>query len=207
MYKYAGFGLIVLIVVLMMPAGIDDQPTNIPMYGTTHVEQYDSHGNQIFSQTVHNLITNNGENFLIQQVFRETTNGQTDDDFQIGSICITDSTTDFSESQAASGTDGDFDNEETLTGNNCIEDDNASNNNGALTIGPLTFSAGTHLGAGETIQGIGICQGNNGADNNAYADCATGGNVLFATIDTSDVTVNGGETAEYSYTFDISGSP
>ena len=64
MYKYAGFSLIGLIVVLLLPTGIDGQFNGVHMYGTTTIEQYDSHGNQIFSQTVHNLITNDGEDFI-----------------------------------------------------------------------------------------------------------------------------------------------
>jgi len=212
-YKYTGFGLIGLIVVLLLPAGIDGQPNGIHMYGTTTIEQYDSHGNQIFSQTVHNLITDDGEDYIIEQLFRDTENGETSDGFQIGAICITDNTDGFGESQSATGTDGDFDNDNGIdeSFDNCIEDDGVVESDesildGVKVIGPLTFIAGTHLAEGDTIAGIGICQGNQGLDGQSFQGCnggASGGGILFATINTGDVTLNGGDTAAISYTFDI----
>ena len=201
-----------LIVLLMLPTGLGGQPTGVHMYGTTTIEQYDTHGNQIFSQTVHNLITDDGEDYLIAQVFREDSE-EIDDKKQISTICITDSTTGFGESQDASnfnmnnGLDvSDFD---TCIGNNASDQ---THGEGLITLGPFTFAAGENLESGETIEGIGICPGdtNNGTSTGTvFQECGMPSStaqplgILFATIDTGDVTLNGGDTAEISYTFDI----
>ena len=66
----------------------------------------------------------------------------------------------------------------------------------------FTFSAGVNLADAETITAVGICQNNSGGDND-FTDCATAG-VLFAVVDISDVTLALGETAQITYTFDMS---
>ena len=73
-------------------------------------------------------------------------------------------------------------------------------------IGALTFSAGTHLNADETITGIGICQANDGTVS-PFLDCETGSSttgVLLAVVNVSDVQVGTGESVSITYTLDLS---
>lgn len=215
MYKYAGFGLLGLIVVLLMPVGAYEEPASFAMYGTGTIEQYDSNGNQIFSQTIHNLVTEQGEDYIIAQVFRDDRDTEVNDGLQIGSICITSDDESFGPSQVSGDlTGGDFDGENSLVGNRCISDEpfvEASEGSGGdLTIGPLTFTAGANLDPGQTIAGMGICQANDLAQGESFEDCIDGdggqspNGILFATVDFTDVTLGAGETADISYTFDVS---
>ena len=61
------------------------------------------------------------------------------------------------------------------------------------------FSSGTHLVSGDQVTSIGICSGENGGS--PHAGCS---GVLFAVVDTSDVTLSGTESVTITYTFDIS---
>lgn len=75
---------------------------------------------------------------------------------------------------------------------------------GNAVIGALTFTAGgtatENIAAGGTVNGIGICQAHN--TNADFKDCATEG-ILFAIVNTSDVTLANAETVDITYTFDI----
>jgi len=87
-----------------------------------------------------------------------------------------------------------------VSDNRCIEDDVVVTTSGTAVIGALTFTGGTNVVNGDTIHGIGICQAVDG--NSTYRSCSEQG-VLFAIIDTSDVTLNTAETVDITYTFDI----
>jgi len=214
-----------LIIVLLLPVGVSEDPASIAMYGTGTIEQYDSNGNQIFTQTVHNTLTAQGGEFLIDNVFFDFDNGETDDDFQVGAICITDNDN-FGFDQTAQGFDNDNGFSSSLS--RCLSEDFGATGEAItpealavgvlpkafagggvetpeITIGPFTFTAGENLPAGGTIEGMGICQAN--GSTGSFSDCQAGDGgsegILFSTIDFGDVTLGDGDTVDLSYTFEV----
>ena len=156
----------------------------------------DEYGQEKFSQTVHNQIFDEGEAFLLKQVFQD---GQTAvaDAIQIGAICAmegtvpTDEATNLSTAVTAN----------TSTNNaKCMTDTAVAIASSVATI-EVTFTTGTNWDTGETITGIYVCAA--ASDDAAVANCAT---TLFAVVDTSNVTPTGTETVTVTYKFDISSS-
>lgn len=199
MFRYIGIGLLGLFVVLIMPAQIEFISNDLEFGGYLTVAKYDENGNNVFTQTLHNRLVDTGETFLLQQVFQEGT-AVGADNIQIGAICLTDEIAiSISETMTAAA----FDAGNAITETNCIEDTAVDLSGGqTAVIGPVTFSAGTHVAAGDTITAVGICQSNS-AGGNDFNDCTTTG-ILFAVVDIPDFTLNSGETADITYTFDMS---
>ncbi len=163
-------------------------------YGFITLVQYDENRNEVFSQTVHNQLTDEGETFLLESTFREGTAPA--DTAQIGSICITNNVT-VGEGVGA----GSFDGTNSITGTNCVVDAivDITTTQGLAVIGPLTFIEPTNILATETVDGIGICQANGGPD---FTNCGTAG-ILFAVINTVNVTLAATETVDVTYTFNM----
>ena len=198
MFRYIGIGLLGLFVVLIMPAQIEPISNDLEFSGYLTLAKYDENGNNVFTQTIHNQLVDTGETFLLQQVFQDGTAANADIT-QIGSICVTDGVVSISETETAAA----FDTANTITETNCIEDFNVELSGGQTAIiGPLTFSAGVNLADGDTITAVGICQ-TNSAGNFDFTNCATAG-ILFAVVDIIDFTLAAGETAQITYTFDMS---
>jgi len=197
MFRYIGIGLLGLFVVLIMPAQMESISNDLEFAGYLTLVKYDENGNNVFTQTIHNRLVDTGEDFLLQQVFQEGTAANADNS-QIGAICVAEGVISISETMTATT----FDVSNTITGTNCIEDTAVALSSQTAQIGALTFSAGTHVANGDTITAVGICQ-NNSATDADFSDCATTG-ILFAVVDVADFTLNAGETAEITYTFDMS---
>jgi len=204
MYKIAGVGLMGLFIFMILPtnAGLTDT-YNIDgvHYGAATIVVHDVNGNERFSQTVHNLLTDDGEDFIIAAVFDEGTGGPASN-VAIGAICISDpngALQVIDTEQAA-----DFDGDNSITAVNCKQDHTGGvqSLSGVAQIGALTFNATGNLASGETVEGIGICL-NNGANTADFLNCATTG-ILFSVINTSNVTIASGEDIDITYTFDIS---
>jgi len=197
MFRYIGIGLLGLFVVLIIPAQIEPISNDLEFSGYLTLAQYDENGNNVFTQTLHNQFVDTGETFLLQQVFQE---GNADaDNVQIGVICLTDAAPIIiSETETATDFDGD---NSIPPFTNCDEDANVAISSGTAQIGPITFSAGTHVANSTTITGVGICQSNTGAT--PFTDCATTG-ILFAVVDSADITLGVSDTLDVTYTFDIS---
>jgi len=199
MFRYIGIGLLGLFVVLIMPAQIEPISNDLEFDGYLTVAKYDENGNNVFTQTIHNRLVDTGEAFLLQQVFQDGT-AANPDNVQIGAICLTDETAFTSSETMTAAT---FDAGNSITETNCIEDTAVDIVGGQIAIiGPVTFSAGTHLADGDTITGVGICQ-SDVSDDLDFTDCATEG-ILFAAVNIADVTLATGETAQITYTFDMS---
>jgi len=210
--KIASIGLLGIFVAMLTPSSTFDtaQSAEFTLYGMLNMVQKDSMGNEVFSQTIHNQLTDQGEDYIIDQAFDTVGTALTAGD-RIGSICIGNITAtlidDPAEREAldaddvSSGTPG-----QTLTlGATCIVDaviDDSTTS--TAVVGPLTFTSGTNLASTETINVIIICSGNSGADLSTFNECAGGANdIAFAVVDTADVTLSGTDTIDITYTFDI----
>jgi hypothetical protein len=201
MYKI-GIALMAIFAVMVIPAQGSSENGRPTYYGMGTIVLNDSFGNEVFSQTLHNRVVNTGESFIIAQTFQNGTSSVADTN-AIGSICVT-------EAAGFTPAEGDdaatFDTNTTIgTGNECKEDTTVTESTqGQAVIGPLTFAVSNLDAAGETITGIGVCQATTANDND-FGTCASNG-LLFAEVDTTDVTLNTGETVQITYTFDITSS-
>jgi len=197
LYKIGIVGLLSILAITIVPFSGETNSIDGKLYGLITLVQYDENRNEVFSQTVHNRLVDTGETFLLQASFTEATAPA--DNTQIGVICIAEGVIDDADEAETAAA---FDTANTLTGNNCQADGTVdiTTTQGTAIIGPLTFAEPTHLAAADVVNGIGVCQTN--GVTSPFADCATSG-VLFAVIDTADVTINAGETVDITYTFDI----
>jgi hypothetical protein len=204
MYKYIGIALMSVFAIMMIPAQ-SQTSTGLTLYGMGSLILHDAAGNEIFTQTIHNRLLNEGESFLLSQTFQNTTAASADN-IQMGVICVSNNAsfaaTDETLSAAA------FDAADSLTASNCKEDTSVdmTTTPGTAIVLPSAFTTSNLDAAGEIIYGIGVCQARSGSDAD-FANCAAGaggsGGLLFAAIDTSDVTLNTGESVTVTYTFDI----
>ncbi len=212
MLKLASFGLLGFLVVLMLPANVDEQTPGF-LYGAATLVAHDAYGNEIFSQTIHNQLFDEGEDFLNNQAFTDIGGAVIADTTQIGAICLSaDSTPSTLETDTNTIFNTDHDAEDNVLATvitNCITAPTATNPVTALaqvvTIGPLTFTAGAadlvanNWFAGDTVFSIGICDAS--ATDTDVRGCTS---TLFAVVNTSDVTLADTETVDVTYTFDIS---
>jgi len=206
MLKLAAFGLLGFLVVLILPANAYEETPGL-LYGAVTLVAHDASGNEFFSQTIHNQLYDQGEDFMIDQSF---TNLGTDvpNDTQIGSICLsaaaflvdeTDLFSDFNTAHDAADTSP------TDSSQNCVTDPVVTKATQVVTLGnpALTFTAdvaeGANWFAGDTVTHIGICDAH--VTNLDVRGCAA---TLFAVVNTSDVTLADTETVDVTYTFDIS---
>jgi len=180
--------------------------TNQPVfYGSADIVVYDESGNEMFAQTVHNRLVNQGEDFILSQSFSDgihpTSNG--DDSYAINSICLTSfDVSGVGETYTAQQFD--IDNSLDFTATPCLRDSSADSTvQGKRVIGPLVFQVPQNAAITTDIKGIGICRNNQGV----FAGCddfTTGGVYLFAVIDTTDIlNVQQDQTVSVKYTFDI----
>ncbi len=202
MLKLAAFGLLGFLVVLILPANADEQTPSF-LYGAATLVAYDAYGNEIFAQTVHNQLFDEGEDFMIDQTFSGI-GADVADAIQIGAICLS---ADATPTTTETDTNTTFNADNVRTGTlalNCITDPLLSKATQVVTIGPLTFTAGldgagVQWVGGYTVTSIGVCDAQIGDLN--VRDCTTN---LFAVVDTSDVTLANTETLDVTYTFDLS---
>jgi len=173
-------------------------------YGAAELTLYDDQDNVLFTQTVHNLLVDTGEDFLINGAFNEGTTQA--NATSIGAICISDDATVVVDGLTAATFDTNNNINNPGGESNCEQSVNSSTTGGIATLGPMNFEAGTgddNLEADGTVRSIGVCRASgNGVD---FVDCATTG-ILFASVVTSVVTLASGESVDVTYTFDISAS-
>ena len=206
--KVAGFALMGILAMMIIPGNVDSPSNDHTFYGSATMIQKDGSGQEIFSQTVHNRILDVGELYLLNQTFQEPTALALADNIQIGSICISQSATVPVEALTAAT----FDSNDSLTENNCKQDESVSISiaSQTATVGSLQFTCGgTNCADDDVVRTIGICQ-NQSAGSADYANCASGGTgsggILFAAVDVTDTTLGTSETVDITYTFDISSS-
>ena len=207
MLKLASFGLLGFLLVLILPANVDEQTPSF-LYGAATIVAHDAYGNEIFSQTVHNQLFDEGEVLLINQTFTDLGGLAVVDNVQIGAICLSaDTVPSVLETDTNTIFNTAHDNDDNASANsstlNCVTDPTVTSALQVVTLGPLTFTARTdeslHWNADDTVTNIGICDAQ--LINNDVRGCTTN---LFAVVDTSDVTLADTETVDVTYTFDIS---
>lgn len=191
---------------MVLPAGIDATQDENLLWGSATIQHYDADGNILFSQTVHNRLLDEGEDYIINQAFDDGILNQ-DTEELVNTICVT------SEGSFADATEtllvGTFDTADGISNANCVTDvqvDNATD--GKAIIGPLTFDVANMEAVDDIITGIGICQGVS-ANNVDFINCVTGNagaGILFAVVNVTDTTLGSGETVDITYTFDITSS-
>lgn len=194
---------------MAIPGSLDIQTNDMAFYGMGNMVLYDAYGNEVFQQSVHNRITNEGETYMIDQAF-QTVVVPVGDLATLGTICVSDNSV--SPITLAEGTDAAaFDGSEGYTSITTIcqegADNGVGNSAGIATIGPLTIAAGTHVGIGEDVVIVGICMNDgDGSPGEAIEDCVignSGAGILFAVFEPTTVTLLTGETVDITYTFDI----
>lgn len=194
--------LLGLLAVLVIPSGSAESPTGLALHGMGTITQYDQTGNVLFEQTVHNILFDAGEDFILDQAFTGL-GSDVADATQIGAICLSaDATPSSTETDTAST----FNTDNVRTGTlakNCKTDAAVGSAGQIATVGPLTFTAGAdgtgvNWVGGDTITNIGVCRADT-ADADVR-DCAT---TLFAVVNTSDVTLANAETVDVTYNFNL----
>jgi len=206
MIKLAAFGLLGFLVLLILPANAAEQTPTSFLYGAATLVAYDAYGNEIFAQTVHNQLYDQGEDFILDQTFTDEGGVAVLDNIQIGAICLsaaafvadeTDIFSDFNTAHDAA------DNAGAIVSTNCVTDTIVPSVAQIITIGPLTFTASATDSADwyadDTVIQIGVCDADGGGA--SVRGCTT---TLFAVVNTSDVTLADTETVDVTYTFDIS---
>ena len=211
MYKYFGIALLGIFATMLIPVG-GESTQGSTFYGIAHVTTFDSLGVPTSTQTVHNDLIDEGENFIIQQVFQEGKGSVVAESAQIASICLTENTQYADPVSAVNNTQtvAGFDLLDGISAaTNCIEDpavaQGGTNGFGVAVIAQgTTFDAGTHADQDEEITAIGICSAHASAlEFNTCAAAACGSAVLFAIVDITDFTLGSGESATITYTFDV----
>ncbi|MGQ0795786.1 MAG: hypothetical protein ACT4N5_06360 [Nitrosopumilaceae archaeon] len=202
MLKFLGFGLIFIAFLMIIPVATNVQSDLPKMYGIATVVLRDSTGNILFENVIHNQVVDTGTGYMLDQTFGD---GSVDapDPNQVDSICVTDA------SAPAGATDdtataATFNAENTLTSTNCKGSISFTTTATTAGSGTQTFSAGTHFPAGTVVGGIGVC-GNGAQGAGPFADCDTTVNQapLLAVVDTTNVTVNTGESVDITYTLTL----
>ena len=204
MLKLASFGLLGLLVVLVLPANVDEQTPSF-LYGAATLVAHDAYGDEIFSQTIHNQLFDQGEDIILNQTFTDLGGTAIVDNVQIGAICLNGAVASGLETDTNADFNTDHDTADTGTdvSTNCVTDPAITSASEVVTLGPLTFTADAgetlNWNADDTVRTIGICDAS--ATDADIRDCQ---NYLFAVVDTSDVTLADTETVDVTYTFDIS---
>jgi len=205
MIKLASFGLLGFLVVLILPASVDEQTPTSFLYGAATLVVHDAFGDEIFSQTIHNQLFDQGEDLILNQTFADIGVSVVADDVQIGAICLNGAVASLDETDTTVEFNADHDTADTGSdiAKNCVTDPAVTSGASVVTLGPLMFTADTaellNWNAGDTVRTIGICDAH--VANTDIRGCQ---NFLFAVVDTSDVTLADTETVDVTYTFDIS---
>ena len=188
----------------------------LSLYGVATVVHTGADGAVLGTQQVHNRLLDLGEDFILQQVFRD--GSSVADSTQIGAICLSAYEPNLADDSTEALTQGQFDSRhdsayqrgaggiDPIQTRVCLTDDSVALSGQEAEVGPLIFTANTSAGfsnwvPGQTVAAIGVCRADSAAA--PVADCAA---PLFAAVDINNVTLNLDETLTVTYTFDMSSS-
>ena len=202
MLKIAGFCLLGLIAVMVIPSAVSTDTAPMMLYGTANVELANADGNVVFAQTVHNRILDSGEEFIIDQVFDTGTTALTGDS-RVSSICLVGTSgTWFDASGDASVPEGlttaQVDANIATGTAPCIDVDDVDDDTTSTAILTGTFTAGTEVAVNSDIGGVAVCA--NGGDT---ATCSANSGMALAAVNFADQNMGAsGSTLAVTYTFD-----
>lgn len=209
MYKFIGLAMLGVFAMMVIPGNIDTPQNYNLAYGMANIVKNDNQGNEIFQQSVHNQLVDQGEDLILDSVFADG-NAPLGDTVSFGAICVTQEAIANANAATEDDTAASFDTANTLDDQDVCEDSTTVTTSGSIaTIGPITFDAGgVNVDNGDTINGIGICQKDtDNSGDTIFANCAAGGagtsGSLLAAVGTSAVTLNAGETVVITYTFNL----
>ncbi|MGH9998902.1 MAG: hypothetical protein ACRD90_03450 [Nitrosopumilaceae archaeon] len=203
MLKFLGISLIFLAFIMILPVSNSNTQSDLPkMYGIATVLLKDSTGNILFENVIHNQVVDTGTGYMLDQTFGDGTAVLSDAN-QVDTMCVTDfATPDGATNDAETAADFNAENGLNIS-NNCIGAISFTTASTTAGSGTRTFSAATHFPAGTVVGGIGIC-GDNGTAS-PFNNCseAAGDAPLLAVVDTTNVTVNAGESVDITYTLTL----
>ena len=206
MLKIAGFGLLGLIAVMVIPSAVSTDTAPMMLYGTANVELANPDGDVVFAQTVHNRILDGGEAFIIDQVFDTSATARTNDD-RVSTLCVVNaSMSGFSGADDTTTNEGIIASEvdtaapSTASASSAavckdiadVDDDTAS-----TAILAATYTSGTDVDTNVDIGGVAVCANGGGAT------CAANTGVALAAVNFADQNMGAsGSTLTVTYTFD-----
>ena len=206
MLKTAGFGLLGLAALMVIPSGVSADVAPM-MYGAANIEMRDGEGNVKLLQTVHNQLTDEGEEFLVDQVF-DTGDAAETGDSRVDEICIvSDNSTAYSETTTLPDHDSNIMVMDQVAFNfRQVCAGTVTDNGSSAQIGPVTFTSGADFNTGQTVGGFLVCTvgsaGGGGSCNAGFNTFASG--YAFAVVDINDVALPAnGDSLTITYTFDV----
>ncbi len=215
MYKFIGLAMMGVFAVMVIPGMSVDQSEQHMLYGMATMIKSDSLGNEVFQQSIHNDLTDQGEAFILSAIFDDGSAGPATT-AGFGAICVSDQTAVEGDGTIENDTASSFDSPNGLNDASnltCEEDPDAISISASVaTIGPVTFESGvggtTNIDVGETINSLGICQMDEDVTaHEGFLDCETGSTgtgQLLAVVSVTATTLGSGETVDVTYTFDLS---
>ena len=159
MYKFIGLAMLSIFAMMVIPGNFDTAQNELVLYGMANMVKHDALGNEVFQQTVHNQLTDEGEQYILAAVFANGAEPLADNQ-SFGAICVSSTVVPSSAGTRESHTALAFDTANALNtnGNLTCEKDNTTNigiTSGVATIGPFQFASGDdNVADGNFIQSM-----------------------------------------------------
>ncbi len=215
MYKFIGLAMMGVFAMMVIPGGnFDVTQSDKLLYGMATIEKYDNQGNEVFQQSIHNDLTDQGSDYILEAIF-STVNEPVATAQAFGAICVSDVAAVEGDGSIENDTAATFDSPNALndaTNVTCEDDQGDVTKSGQIaTIGPLTFTevndATGNVNTDQTIRSVGICQKDTqNAGDSGFIDCelgSAGTGLLLAVVSVTATTLGSGETVDITYTFDL----
>jgi len=200
LYKYVGIGLLALFAIIAIPVTTNAETDDPRMYGMTTLALKDSTGNVLFETILHNEVLDRGTRYMFDRTFFQASPLNTGFEL-VNAICVTNAPN-FAVVEGHSPSQ--FNSPDTLEGSRCITGFDFTITSNSADSGTKTFTTATHIDAGSTITGIGLCHVPTSGSPTIAFDCTAGGNsVMFAEIDITDTIVNTNNDLEVRYVLNL----
>lgn len=203
LYKYVGIGLLALFAIIAIPVTTNAETDDPKMYGMTTLALKDSTGNVLFETILHNEVLDQGTTHMLRNTFSST--GPSFGDVR-KAICLTNEVgfaVNDGETFTSFNTGSTIN---TASFDRCIRLNFVAGAN-SITSGVVSFLAGTHFAAGDTMTGIGICGAGSSSGIGTSIDCQTSSigtaAVLLGVININDVTPGTGDQIDVTYTLNL----
>jgi len=205
MYKFIGIGLLPLLAIIVIPFSSANQSDDLGMYGIVTVTHKDQSGNILSETQLHNEIVDEGTTQVLDRVF-PSSGSIFGFDARKG-ICLTNEVAFAVDEQETATTFNSGSTINPVSFDRCIGIDFTASANSASS-GVVSFFAGTHFLADDTITGIGICGvGSSSGLPFTGIDCGTSSigtaGYLLGVIDIGDVAPTTGDQIDVTYTVNL----